>query len=64
MSSAIDNVDYKQILIAKLNELSEEAVELSHQKIEHEKHIADINIRLAHVVGAIQTIDSILDQDR
>lgn len=64
MSSADKNISYEQALSSKLRELSEEAMELSQRKLEYDQHIKNIELRLAHIVGAIQALDSILNKDK
>ena len=56
-------VDIQQKIKDRVNELSDEVQNLITEREEAHERINEINMRIAHIVGAIQELDALSKED-
>ena len=55
-------IDMKQVILDKIEELSNEAATLSERREQHREAIRDIEMRIHQIAGAITAMHSILKE--
>lgn len=57
-------MEIKEKIIQRMNDLSKEIEDLVSERSSLHDRINEINVRIAHIVGAIQELDSLCREDK